>query len=263
MDSNKLVPIEFEKQRVLLTSQLAESYETEPQVITNNFNRNKEHYKEGRDYYCLEGDDFKQFKATTQIDLPPNINKLYLWTEHGSLRHAKSLGTDKAWEVYDLLEDTYFRAKEISTNISELSPELRLLINIEVKQKQQDKAIAENSQRLDNISDIVALDTRSWRKDAHRLIVRIAEKMGGYENMQNIQAEIYRLIDLRGGKSLARRLTYKRQRMAEEGIAKSKRDKLSYVDVISEDKVLIELYIAIVKEMAIKYGVEFENKKSA
>jgi anti-repressor protein len=43
--------------------------------------------------------------------------------------------------------------------------------------------------------------------------------------------------------------------MADEGVCKSKRDKLSYVDIISEDKKLIEGYVAIVKEMAIKYGV--------
>lgn len=30
----------------------------------------------------------------------------------GALLHAKSLNTDKAWEVYDYLVDFYFRAKE-------------------------------------------------------------------------------------------------------------------------------------------------------
>lgn len=43
--------------------------------------------------------------------------------------------------------------------------------------------------------------------------------------------------------------------MAEEGVCKSKRDKLSKVDIIAEDKKLIEGFVAIVKEMAIRYGV--------
>ena len=43
--------------------------------------------------------------------------------------------------------------------------------------------------------------------------------------------------------------------MAEEGISKTAREKLTYVDIISEDKKLIEGYMAIVKEMAIKYGI--------
>ena len=57
------------------------------------------------------------------------------------------------------------------------------------------------------------------------------------------------------GVSLQIRLTNKRRRMADEGVSKSKRDKLNYLDIIAEDKKLIEGYTAIVKEMAIKYGV--------
>ena len=47
MNENILVPIEQEGQRVLLTSQLAESYETTPEIISNNFNRNKVRYEAG------------------------------------------------------------------------------------------------------------------------------------------------------------------------------------------------------------------------
>lgn len=44
---------------------------------------------------------------------------LYLWTEKGALLHAKSLNTDKAWQVYDYLVDFYFRAKEKQTDKTE------------------------------------------------------------------------------------------------------------------------------------------------
>lgn len=151
---------------------------------------------------------------------------------------------------------------ELDTNIEGLSPELRLLINLEIKQKQQDKAITDTNKRIDNIGDIIALDTRSWREDARNLIVRIAQKMGGNDYIKDVQKEIYQLVNKRGGKSLETRLTNMRRRMAEEGVCKSKRDKLNKVDVIAEDKVLIELYIAIVKEMAVKYGVEYIKEAS-
>lgn len=42
--------------------------------------------------------------------------------------------------------------------------------------------------------------------------------------------------------------------MAEEGATKSKRDKTSKVDVIGNDKKLIEIYMAVVKDFAIKFG---------
>ena len=46
----------------------------------------------------------------------------YLWTEKGALLHAKSLNTDKAWEVYDYLVDFYFRAKEKRPEKKEIVP---------------------------------------------------------------------------------------------------------------------------------------------
>jgi len=49
------------------------------------------------------------------------------------------------------------------------------------------------------------------------------------------------------------RLTNKKKTQAENGVCKSKRDKLNNLDVIADDKKLTE--VAIVKEMAIKYGV--------
>lgn len=52
------------------------------------------------------------------------------------------------------------------------------------------------------------------------------------------------------------RLTNKRRRMADEGVCKSKRDKLNKVDVIADDKKLIEIYLAVVKEMAVQRGAK-------
>ena len=127
--------------------------------------------------------------------------------------------------------------------------------------REQQEALSDTNKRIDHIGDVIALDTRSWRKDAHNLIVQIAKKLGGFENMQTVQAEIYRLVDQRGGVSLERRLTFMQQRMANEGVCKSKRDRLSKLDVIAEDKKLIEIYVAIVKEMAIKNGIDYEPRK--
>ena len=62
----------------------------------------------------LEGQELRTFKSTNveiQRSLP-RISRLYLWTEKGALLHAKSLNTDKAWQVYDYLVDFYFRAND-------------------------------------------------------------------------------------------------------------------------------------------------------
>lgn len=148
---------------------------------------------------------------------------------------------------------------KLETNISELSPELHLLISMELKQKEQDKALEQMGQRIDGIRDVVALSPNSWRADTKSMIVRIAKRIGGNEYIRDVHAEIYRLVDERARVSLETRLTNKRRRMADEGACKSTRDKLTKVDVIADDKKLIEIYLAIVKEMAVKYGVDLAD----
>lgn len=108
--------VEVEGIRVLTTSQLAEAYGTDTKIITKNFNRNSKRYTLGKHYIYLKDKELKEFKAKRQIDVPPNVHTLYLWTEKGALLHAKSLNTDKAWEVYDYLVDYYFRTRESVSN---------------------------------------------------------------------------------------------------------------------------------------------------
>ena len=110
---NTLTVIERENQRVMTTAVLAEEYNTTSDVISKNFNRNKDKYVEGKHFYCLEGEELKEFKANGQIDDQLKFStKLYLWTRKGALLHAKSLNTDRAWEVYEILVDTYFKRKQ-------------------------------------------------------------------------------------------------------------------------------------------------------
>ncbi len=47
-----------------------------------------------------------------------------------------------------------------------------------------------------------------------------------------------------------------RARLALQGVTKSKLDEFNYLDVIEQDKKLIEIYTAIVKDMAIKHGIK-------
>ena len=109
---SNLQPIENNNQRVLTTAQIAEQYETDSKVISNNFNRNKTRYIEGKHYYCLTGEVKRDFLNRHQIDDGLRATVFYLWTEKGALLHAKSLNTDKAWQSYEMLVDTYFEVQE-------------------------------------------------------------------------------------------------------------------------------------------------------
>ncbi|MCI7630155.1 MAG: Bro-N domain-containing protein [Ruminococcus sp.] len=144
-----------------------------------------------------------------------------------------------------------------------LSPQLQVLIQMETRQKQiearqaeQATALAGLEQKLQNTCEVIALDKTAWRKDSEHLINKIARATGdGYGGIRLLYEEIYRSIESRAGVSLNTRLTNKRNRMAGEGVCKSKRDRLTRIDIIAEDKKMIEIYVAIVKELAVKYGV--------
>lgn len=111
IESNKQTPIEWGGQIVITTAQLAEVYETTPKNITNNFQRNKDRFVEGKHYFILTGDDLREFKNKTSERGSVKSNLMYLWTRRGASRHCKILGTDKAWEQFDYLEDNYFERK--------------------------------------------------------------------------------------------------------------------------------------------------------
>lgn len=119
-----LIAVTYCNERVLTTQQLAQVYETSVDNIKMNFNRNKNRFIEGKHYHMLKGDELREFKSkvTNSYSVPKNVNALILWTEKGADRHCKILDTDKAWEQFDNLEETYFRVKD-NTSIPKTLPE--------------------------------------------------------------------------------------------------------------------------------------------
>lgn len=108
-DSN--IPVlEWEGQRVITTAQLAEVYEASEKQIKQNFNNNKEHFQEEKHYFLLKGTELKTFANQVENFDPvcKHSTSLYLWTRRGASRHCKMLGTDKAWEQFDRLEENYY-----------------------------------------------------------------------------------------------------------------------------------------------------------
>ena len=111
-------PVAYSNKPVLTTAQLAKYYGCSVDSIKVNFNRNKSRFEEGKHFFKLEGETLKIFKdrVTDGYLVGKNANLIYLWTERGAARHAKILDTDKAWEVFDLLEEFYFDNEKFHWN---------------------------------------------------------------------------------------------------------------------------------------------------
>lgn len=108
-----MYPVDYNGVRVLTTEQLAQAYGCEPNNIKSNFNANKSHFEEGKHFFKLEGEDLKGFKDEVRNSnlVGKNASCLYLWTRRGASRHSKMLGTDRAWEMFDALEENYFNPR--------------------------------------------------------------------------------------------------------------------------------------------------------
>lgn len=260
---NKLSVIEYQGIRVLTTQRLAEAYETDSKIISNNFNRNKERYIEGKHYICLGGEDKRSFLNNHQIDDGlKNANKIYLWTEKGALLHAKSLNTDIAWEVYDKLVESYFRVRQIA---DDLSPQMKMLYGMldqmvaAERQAKEAKQIADNAREtasravesVENIKEAVKPIFDNWREETNEKFNRIQRKADKPFNV--LRTEMYVELECRAGCDLGTRLRNKRNRMLESGCTKTEANNLNKMDIIESDKKLREIFSKIVSEYEIKY----------
>jgi hypothetical protein len=109
-DISKLNQKQYNDTIVLTTKELAEFYGVDTKIISYNFNRNNEKYIENIDYLIISFSDnsYREFQDNKNGKRP-----IYLWTESGALKHAKSIGTPEAWDVYNKLVKSYFKLKEI------------------------------------------------------------------------------------------------------------------------------------------------------
>lgn len=264
---------EYNNIRVLTTQQLAEAYEADSKTISNNFNRNRERYIEGKHFICLEGEDLREFKTSHQFDESSRINKLYLWTEKGTFLHAKSLNTDKAWEVYDRLVENYFHVRNSQIAVQELPPEMQMFKQIwdaQAKQYLEQKRQAEQIQRLEDnqktLTDTFRKnpDNESFQVWANHCLAKIAESRKfdkGYGRNGNHAAarnESYKRLKEKWNCNLDDRVSRAKGRAMERnpGITKAELNAINKLSVISGDKSLRPVYETVIKEMMIAYCVE-------
>ena len=259
-DTASLTPIEIalglDDDGMTTAKKLYEFLELNPSNYSKWCRRNvleNEFAEEGVDYWAFVPNDEREFNPnpTQDFKLTARFAKKLSMTQ-------KNERGEQAREYFTRVEDG---VKKMVLQFQDISPQLQYMIKVEQEQKRQAQEIAEvkdlvqtSVTRVESIREVVALDTTAWRENTRNLINKIAQELGGGQAFQQVRAESYELLEKRMGVSLKQRLTNKRRRMADEGVCKSKRDKLSQVDIVAEDKKLIEGYTAIVKEMAIRYG---------
>lgn len=256
---------EFNGQRVVTFKDIDTTHERPEGTARKRFNDNKKRFIEGVDYYELnQPDEIRTFGFERPQGGTPQ--KVILVTESGYLMIAKSLTDDLSWDVQRSLVDNYFRFKEQDIQVNELSPELQMFKQIfdtvakqEIRQNALEVKVDNTNQRIDSISDLIVLSPKNWRIESEKIIMMIAEVRGGTQYIAVTRKEIYNAMDQRLGKRLFDRLKRRRRRMRINGATETAIKRLSILDIIEtsdDSKTLIEGYLFILKETAIKYGVD-------
>ena len=170
----ELAVLEHNAVRVLTTEQLAEAYGCDANNIKKNFNANKDRFIEGKHFYVLAGDDLRRLQVTnSDLQISSKTRHLYLWTKQGAARHSKMLGTDRAWDVFDELEESYFNPTKGMT------PEEFLLYTAQ-QMVEQSKAIKAANARIDKVDErLLDVESKQMTIDQqHYTIIGYANLMG-------------------------------------------------------------------------------------
>lgn len=170
--------IELNNQRLLTTEQFAEFYGASEKQIKQNFNNNKDRFIERKHFYKLEGQELKDFKNRVEnFDLVGrNANSLILWTKQGAGRHSKMLGTNRAWDMFDELEENYFNKQpKLPTSQRELAM-LALSANEETNERVDviEKEVAD----LKDNQKIGADDYSYLSRRVHQRVAEVARGFG-------------------------------------------------------------------------------------
>jgi Rha family phage regulatory protein len=234
----------------------------------------KEHSKIIRSIETIEGGEPSQnwlryFIPSEYKDLKGEMRKEYLLTRDGfsllvmGFTGAKALEWKlKYIEAFNNME-RYIKDQQkpkciedvLIQSLQEMKDMRQQLNEVNHNALQANAKAEETKQELQGMRDVITLSPNGWRADTSKLVNGIAQKLGGFDHIKDVREESYKTLNERFGVDVHTRVTNKRRRMADEGVCKSKRDKLNVLDVIADDKKLIEGYLAIIKEMAIKYSV--------
>lgn len=138
---------------------------------------------------------------------------------------------------------------------SNLSPELQMFNHMFKSLANQEIATKKLETKVDGIKDLLAMDTKDWRKEVNNILKKIAVRQGGYDQFKEIGNESYLALEDKARCNLNIRLENRRKNMIAQGSGKTAVKKLNKLDVISQDHRLKEIYVSVVKNMAIKYGI--------
>lgn len=249
-----------EGQKVILAKTISELHKTRINDIQDLINKHIGEFEEGIEILDLCNKKFKTDAIGLGFITSNSQKNCYLLSQRGYLKLVSMMSNnnEKKWEVMNNLIDDYFSMKaEQKNEFENLSPELQMSYNLLRAMEKQEKRTKKLEDEVSQIKGVMLSknNVNNWRKTCKNILIRTAANMGEVnEYLGDLYTLSYTWLEERLHINLDKRLHNARKRMIKQGASKTEAEKLNALDIIENDKKLIETYIQIVREIGVKYS---------
>ncbi len=208
----------------------------------------------------LSPDDY--FVESTYLGANNRQTKHYLLTKKGCDIVANKMTGSKGILFTATYVDVFHKMDEHIKQQAQLNVPQTPMQALEMMfkaQKDQEQFNQQMQQEITGIRHIVGIETKNWRNDTNKMLSAIAQHLGGGAMHQKVKSEAYKALEEKGRCNLKIRMQNRKGKMLANGATKTQINKLSKLDVITDEPRLVEIYISVIKSMAIKYGVDISQ----
>lgn len=219
---------------------------------------NNEFYEENKDWWgfdvVLNGNECKDYRLT--ID----------FAKHLSMESHSAKGKI-ARDYFTKVEDG---AKEMVLRLQEMSPQLQVMINLELEQKRQKAEQERQARELETVKEnqkainqamtrAPEVDFRTWVNTSLSMIAEsdnypyIGSRQDRY---RAVREESYERLGKKRPCRLKQRVESEKGRAAMAGASQTRINAINKLTIIENDKDLRPVYEAVIREMLIAYKVQ-------
>ena len=207
------------------------------------------------------------FEESTYVNSQNKVQPCYLLTKMGCELFATRMNGEKGTlfalsyiERFNEMERALYVAPKELSFAEQMVMFYQSQVEMEKKQKEaeiklieQEKEIKEVKQKVDNIHEAFEMNMDNWREVSTKIINKIANKRG--LSIPEVRAESYKRLENEMVCKLDSRLSNLKSRLLEAGntntVAKSK----TKLDVIEQDRKLLNCYKTVIQKMSVSYNV--------
>ena len=139
---------EWRNERVVTIYDIAMLHNRKPNEVTKIFNRNISKFIENEHYFIISKKEFFERFKNFQNYIPNNVKEIVLFTESGYLRVVKPMTDDLSWKVQDVLIGSYFKLKELISNVDLLK------LNVINATTEVDRMLAFNKYQIEYVQPL-------------------------------------------------------------------------------------------------------------